>query len=462
MPEATRRARFGRVTLAMLLALALVGGPRLAVPGLVLAVDCNLLSGPIAKPDPENAGDPLWSIVEDGGQLRVYDPSVYANDTCIQTAITSTELANGLGSFSMQGGDLFFTPPADFYGSATVQYRFTSWAVSNWALVTITVLAVNDKPRFDDSACPATITVAEDSGPYANTCLRDAYPGGVLEDAQSLTPHRTVDDSSLFSAGPAWNLPASGADTPFTFTPKANASGTTTIYFWLTDDGGTTRGGEDTSDQATFTVTITPVDDAPVANNDSYATPFGKQLIVQAGTGLLANDSDIDSPTLTASKVSGPSHGLVSLLPDGSFSYTPQAGYAGPDSFVYRAAAGGKSDDATVGITVLAAGATPPPTSPPSTPTNAPGSGAPTSGDPGASLDPAASPGPTPDQGGASVDPSATGMLSPAPDPSTAPAGAGGTGGGDVPWLLILLIVVLVVVGGNVALYQYLRSRKPG
>ncbi len=73
---------------------------------------------------------------------------------------------------------------------------------------------------------------------------------------------------------------------------------------------------------------------APVAANDTYAAFSGQTLNV-AAPGVLANDSDPDGDTLSAERVSGPYHGSITLISDGSFTYTPAAGYAGADSFTY-------------------------------------------------------------------------------------------------------------------------------
>jgi VCBS repeat-containing protein len=68
---------------------------------------------------------------------------------------------------------------------------------------------------------------------------------------------------------------------------------------------------------------------------------------------VLANDTDIDSANLTALLVTNAAHGTVSLNSNGSFSYTPQAGFSGTDSFTYKANDGGAdSNTATVTITV--------------------------------------------------------------------------------------------------------------
>jgi VCBS repeat-containing protein len=76
---------------------------------------------------------------------------------------------------------------------------------------------------------------------------------------------------------------------------------------------------------------------------------------VPAATGVLKNDSDAESSPLQAQLVGGPAHGTLTLLPDGSFTYTPQAGFAGTDSFTYRASEGAvASGPATVSLTVTA------------------------------------------------------------------------------------------------------------
>ena len=86
---------------------------------------------------------------------------------------------------------------------------------------------------------------------------------------------------------------------------------------------------------------------APTAQDDAYVTRFNASLAV-AGPGVLMNDSG-----QLAALVSGPAHGTLSLNSNGGFTYTPTAGYSGPDSFTYHAVNGaGNSNLATVSITV--------------------------------------------------------------------------------------------------------------
>jgi hypothetical protein len=92
---------------------------------------------------------------------------------------------------------------------------------------------------------------------------------------------------------------------------------------------------------------------APVAVADGYSTYESVGLAVNA-PGLLSNDPDGTNGFFTTSKVTDPAHGSVTVYTDGSFLYTPTAGYTGSDSFTYSVHDGGLlSAPATVTITVL-------------------------------------------------------------------------------------------------------------
>jgi VCBS repeat-containing protein len=100
------------------------------------------------------------------------------------------------------------------------------------------------------------------------------------------------------------------------------------------------------------------VNTAPVAGEDAYATVEDEPLTMPA-PGVLANDTDVDGNVLTATGVTQPANGAVTLAADGSFTYTPDAGFSGKDVFTYRADDGeDASSPATVTITVKGLGAT--------------------------------------------------------------------------------------------------------
>ena len=99
--------------------------------------------------------------------------------------------------------------------------------------------------------------------------------------------------------------------------------------------------------------------DPPVAVGDAYQAVGGVALIVD-GPGVLANDSDVDGQTLSATLIAGPGHGSLQLLANGGFTYTATASYSGTDSFTYRASDGARQS-ATVTVTLtITAGNQPP------------------------------------------------------------------------------------------------------
>ena len=142
------------------------------------------------------------------------------------------------------------------------------------------------------------------------------------------------------------------------FTPAANANGLpyASFTFQVQDDGGTANGGVDLDPSPnTLTINVTPANAAPVAEDDSYSTSQGTPLNVPA-PGVLENDSDVDSDSLSAALETGPSHGTVTLNPDGSFTYTPDSTFSGTDTFTYIVNDGnGGTDSAIVSIDVAAA-----------------------------------------------------------------------------------------------------------
>ncbi|WP_338015317.1 beta strand repeat-containing protein [Altererythrobacter sp. C41] len=100
-------------------------------------------------------------------------------------------------------------------------------------------------------------------------------------------------------------------------------------------------------------MTVTGTNDAPAAVADSYTVDEDNTLTIAAAAGVLANDSDPDGDALSALLVTGPANGTLTLNPDGSFVYTPDANYSGTDSFTYRANDGTDSGTpVTVNLTV--------------------------------------------------------------------------------------------------------------
>jgi VCBS repeat-containing protein len=135
------------------------------------------------------------------------------------------------------------------------------------------------------------------------------------------------------------------SDGSFTYTPNADFSGTDTFTYKASD--GTAESGV-----ATVTITVNPVNDAPSAADDAYSTDADTALTIDA-PGVLGNDSDPEGDALSAAMIAGPANGTVTMNSDGSFTYTPNAGFSGTDTFTYKASDGtAESAEATVTITV--------------------------------------------------------------------------------------------------------------
>ena len=91
----------------------------------------------------------------------------------------------------------------------------------------------------------------------------------------------------------------------------------------------------------------------PIAEDDDYTTEVDTPLAI-AAPGVLSNDTDVNPDPLTAILDSGPSNGSLTFNADGSFTYTPNGGFAGADSFTYIADDGtDDSNVATVNLTVV-------------------------------------------------------------------------------------------------------------
>ncbi len=279
----------------------------------------------------------IRTSVNEDTTLAMIAPGVLGNDTDVDSVGLTATLVVGPtnGTLTLNpDGSFTYVPFANYNGSDTFTYRASDGQTnSSTATVNITVNPVNDAPVANNDA----YTLNED------TFISIAAPGILSNDTD-------VDNDPLHVSaivtGPAHGNLSANADGSFVYTPTADYNGTDSFTYKAND--GTANSGV-----ATVTLTITAVNDAPVANDDLYSTGEDVPLLISA-PGVLANDSDVDADPITAILVSGPSHGLLTLNPDGSFAYTPSLNYNGPDSFTYKANDGtADSVVATVNLFVL-------------------------------------------------------------------------------------------------------------
>ena len=297
--------------------------------------------------DDPSATDDSKSTNEDtnlnfpASDLTGNDSAGPANENSQTLTVTSvTPTGNTHGTVSLNAGQISYAPAANYNGAASFSYQVCDNGTTNGssdvkcanAVVNVMVNAVQDPPDAVDD----TVTIAEDSGANSINVL------GNDSDADGDTITVTA-----VTQGAHGSVAITGGGTGVSYTPAANFFGTDSFTYSISD-------GHGNFDTATVNITVNNVNDPPVANNDNYATNSNTTLNV-AVPGVLSNDTDIDSSTLTSVLVagSGPSHGSLTLNSNGSFSYTPAADYTGSDSFSYRAFdSADYSNQATVTIAV--------------------------------------------------------------------------------------------------------------
>ena len=204
-------------------------------------------------------------------------------------------------------------PSAEWSGAETITFRATDpGSLYGENQATFTVTAVNDAPVAVDDA----YNVDE------NTTLTVDAPGVLGNDSDPDGDALTavlVDDVSNGTL-------TLNADGSFTYTPDADFNGT---------DNFTYKANDGSLDSNVATVTIS-VNGPPVAVNDAYNFDENTTLSVDA-PGVLGNDTDPDGDALTAVLVDDVSNGTLTLNPNGSFTYTPDADFNGTDIFTYKA-----------------------------------------------------------------------------------------------------------------------------
>ena len=222
-------------------------------------------------------------------------------------------------------GTLTFIPDENFNGETTITYTIEGEdeegdTDTDTATVHITVNPVNDDPvAADDSA-----VTDEDTDVVIDVLDNDSDVDG---DPLDVTEATSADGSVDI-------LP----DGSLRFTPDANFNGETTITYTV-DDG---NGGTDT---ATVTVTVNPVNDDPVANDDSDTTDFNTAVVVD----LLDNDTDVDGDDLTVTGASVPaSEGTLTDNGGGKYTFTPAAGFTGVATISYTISDGNGGTDSAV------------------------------------------------------------------------------------------------------------------
>lgn len=259
-------------------------------------------------------------------ELVVAAAGVLANDSDPEGEPLTAELVenapNGTLALSADGS-FRYTPRSGFTGTDVFRYHASDGIASSAPVaVTIAVTGVNEAPVARDDGYSTdegeTLNVNASNGVLGN----DTDPDG-------------DDLSAVLVSGPASGTLTLSANGSFRYVPAAGFTGPIAFTYNATD-------GVASSGTATVTLAVNATNAVPVARADSYRTTEGAALTVNAGDGVLRNDTDADDDPLTAVLVTAPSSGTLTLSPDGSFSFTPAAGFTGNATFTYQV------DDGTV------------------------------------------------------------------------------------------------------------------
>ncbi len=198
-------------------------------------------------------------------------------------------------------GDLTYTPAANANGTATVSVKLhDNGGIANGGddtsvtqTMTITVTAVNDAPTF---TVGVDETVLENSAAKTVPGWATALSAGPTnESSQILSINTTNDNNGLFSVQPSVSLAGT-----LTFTPANDANGSASVSVTLSDNGGTANGGDNSTTQ-TFTITVTPVNQAPSfvgGADDITLEDSGPQTISHWASSISKGPSNESGQTL--------------------------------------------------------------------------------------------------------------------------------------------------------------------
>ena len=296
------------------------------------------LAGPAYALDivdpPVSNGIEDYSVLEDAAPTVIdlfatFDDPEDADADLSFSIVENTNAAAVSLSIDEVLGTLTVTYLANQNGASTVTIRATDTeALTVDETFTVTIDPVNDQPSFTSGG---NQTADQTSGPQTVISWATDVSAGPNEDVQALTFNVSTDNTALFSAQPSIS-----SDGTLTYTPESNAVGIATITVSLSDDGGTTNGGDDESPSSTFTITVNSVNDAPTTSGiEDITVP---EDTPSSSIDLFAAFDDTEDPDEALS------YEVFSNSNPALFSSTPIDGTAGTLTLNYALNASGSAE----------------------------------------------------------------------------------------------------------------------
>ncbi|HCG5125882.1 TPA: tandem-95 repeat protein [Vibrio parahaemolyticus] len=270
----------------------------------------------------------LDAIEEDGGSIIITTEELLSNVDDEDKDTLSVEnliIDKGNGTLVDNGdGTWTFTPQID----DDTEVSFTFDIIDDEDLVVsgsanLDILPINDAPNAKNDV----ITTEEDTAVTIDVLVNDSdVEGDVL----------SIQSASVPSEQGSVDI----VDGKLVFTPAENFNGEATITYIVTDG--------DLTDEANVTVTVTPVNDSPVAVDDTVSTQEDTVVTID----VLPNDSDVDGDKLSIQSASVPKEqGTVEVV-DGKLVFTPTENFNGDAEITYTVTDGQLTDEAKVTVTV--------------------------------------------------------------------------------------------------------------
>ncbi|HHK8632933.1 TPA: tandem-95 repeat protein, partial [Vibrio parahaemolyticus] len=270
----------------------------------------------------------LDAIEEDGGSIIITTEELLSNVDDEDKDTLSVEnliIDKGNGTLVDNGdGTWTFTPQID----DDTEVSFTFDIIDDEDLVVsgsanLDILPINDAPNAENDV----ITTEEDTAVTIDVLVNDSdVEGDVL----------SIQSASVPSEQGSVDI----VDGKLVFTPAENFNGEATITYIVTDG--------DLTDEAKVTVTVKPVNDSPVAVDDTVSTQEDTVVTID----VLTNDTDVDGDKLSIESASVPKEqGTVEVV-DGKLVFTPAENFNGDAEITYTVTDGELTDEAKVTVTV--------------------------------------------------------------------------------------------------------------